>query len=329
MLRIREMSFNMDGADLKKQRERHRRVSRMRKGLVSIVFLALVFLLIACIVLGVMVFRLNSKVNQLDLQLQTIAGTDIDATTVTDEENLSDGSISSDAGTSEASSDSEATYSGPEYGVDEHQSVYLTFDDGPSDNTEAILDILDEYNVKATFFVVGTENEEYQALYREIVERGHTLGMHSYTHRYSTLYESLESFEDEITTEIELLESVTGVKPWLFRFPGGSSNSVCNADMSDLISYLNDIGITYFDWNVVGADATSQAYTTQDVIDSVAEDIGKYQTAVILLHDANTKSTTVDALDDLIEFLQERDCDILPITEDTPLVQHVRYDSVE
>ncbi len=318
----------MDSADLKKQRQRKKRVARMKRSIISFVLITLVVLVAACIILAVALFGMYSRVKSLEKRVDDVevALASRGEYAVADEIGLSDGTESSDADeeTSESGDSSEF-----EYGIDAHQYIYLTFDDGPSDNTRTILDTLDEYGVKATFFVIGTEDEQYQELYKEIVERGHTIGMHSYSHKYSSLYESLESFADEITKEQDLIESVTGLRPWLFRFPGGSSNEVSNADMSELIKYLNDTGITYMDWNVVGGDATSQAYTASDLIESVLKDIGKYETAVVLLHDANAKTTTAKALRQLIEELQKRDADILPVTEDTPIVQHVKYDSVE
>ena len=91
------------------------------------------------------------------------------------------------------------------------RKVYLTFDDGPSSNTNRILDILADYDVKATFFVVGKEEEEYQALYNRIVEEGHTLAMHSYSHKYNEIYQSVESFSTDLSKLQEFLYDTTGV----------------------------------------------------------------------------------------------------------------------
>ena len=82
--------------------------------------------------------------------------------------------------------------------LDTDKVVYLTFDDGPSTGTEEILTILRQYNVKATFFVVGKEDEYSMEMYEKIVEEGHTLGMHSYSHQYSTIYQSVEDFAKDI-----------------------------------------------------------------------------------------------------------------------------------
>ena len=199
--------------------------------------------------------------------------------------------------------------------------VYLTFDDGPSSNTAAILDTLAQYNVKATFFVVGKEDEESQEMYKRIVNEGHTLGMHSYSHKYSVIYDSLENFEDDFTKIQNYLYDITGEDCHYYRFPGGSSNQVSNTDMKEFIKYLNDQDVTYFDWNVTSGDATSQAYTADELVDNVLEDV--------LLHDANTKETTVEALGPMIEALQAQGVELLPITEDTTVIQHISADSVQ
>ena len=91
------------------------------------------------------------------------------------------------------------------------RKVYLTFDDGPSGNTSRILDILAEYDVKATFFVVGKEEEQYQELYKRIVDEGHTLGMHSYSHKYDEIYQSVDSFAQDMSKLQEFLYETTGV----------------------------------------------------------------------------------------------------------------------
>ncbi|MBR5637827.1 MAG: polysaccharide deacetylase [Pseudobutyrivibrio sp.] len=201
--------------------------------------------------------------------------------------------------------------------------VYLTFDDGPSENTDAILDILDDYNVKATFFVVGQDTEIYGDEYRRIVDEGHTIGMHSYSHNYSKIYQSSDSFIADYNKIHDLILDVTGVDTKYYRFPGGSSNKVSNSSMSVFINYLNQEGAVYYDWNVASGDATSQAFTADELVDNVMKDVVKYKTSVVLLHDASNKDATVEALPRLIESLNEAGAMILPITDDTTIIQHV------
>lgn len=209
------------------------------------------------------------------------------------------------------------------------KKVYLTFDDGPSTGTEEILAILKEYNVKATFFVVGKEDDYSMEMYKKIVEEGHTLGMHSYSHQYSTIYQSVEAFAQDVKRQEDLLKEATGEDIRLFRFPGGSSNLVSNIGMQEFIKYLNEEGITYFDWNVSSGDATSKSLEPEALVQNVIQDVGIYKNSVVLMHDAADKPNTVKALPMLIEQLQEMDVDILPITEDVKPIQHIKADEAE
>ena len=207
--------------------------------------------------------------------------------------------------------------------------VYLTFEDGPSDHTGEILDILAQYDVKATFFVVGKEDEESQALYQRIADEGHTLGMHSYSNKYSQIYQSDEAFEEDFERLRDELYQVTGVNSIYYRFPGGSSNQISNVPMSDFIHYLNEQGVIYYDWNVSAGDAASNAYSSEEIVANVMDDVVKYKTSVVLLHDASDKSATVEALAPLIEALNEMGAEILPIDEDTSVIQYVKADSID
>lgn len=212
---------------------------------------------------------------------------------------------------------------------DGRKKVYLTFDDGPSTGTEEILAILRQYNVKATFFVVGKEDNYSMEMYKKIVEEGHTLGMHSYSHQYSTIYQSVEDFSKDIERLEALLKKATGEDVKLFRFPGGSSNLVSNIGMQEFIKYLNDEGITYFDWNVSSGDATSKSLEPEALVQNVVQDVGIYKNSVVLMHDAIDKPNTVEALPMLLEELQKMDVDILPITEDVKPIQHIKADELE
>ncbi len=207
------------------------------------------------------------------------------------------------------------------------RKVYLTFDDGPSGNTSRILDILAEYDVKATFFVVGKEEEQYQELYTRIVDEGHTLGMHSYSHKYDEIYQSVDSFAQDMSKLQEFLYETTGVWCRYCRFPGGSSNTVSRVDMYDLITYLNEQDITYFDWNIASGDASNSYISKEAIISNCISTLPQYQESIILMHDASNKNTTVEALPALIEQIQAMDNTVIvPITEDTEPIQHISND---
>lgn len=205
--------------------------------------------------------------------------------------------------------------------------VYLTFDDGPSANTEKILDILDQYDVKATFFVVGKEEDWAREALVDIVERGHSLGMHSYSHKYTELYDSVEDFAEDFVRLREYLEDVTGVTSNIYRFPGGSSNTISNVNMYEFAEYLDSWDVRFYDWNVASGDGGYRLMTVDELVSNSLEGIEDRGTSIILMHDSVNKPTTVAALPKIIEnILAREDTVILPITEDTVLVQHIHMD---
>lgn len=203
------------------------------------------------------------------------------------------------------------------------RKVYLTFDDGPSMYTERILDILDQYHVKATFFVTGEEAVSHPERYQDIVERGHTVGMHSYSHKYSDIYASVQNFTKDLKKLQDFLYDTTGIESNLYRFPGGSSNTVSTIPMKNFCDYLKQEKITYFDWNISSKDASIPTLTADEIVENCTENLEKYQNAVILMHDSAEKKTTVEALAPIIEKIISMDnTQLLPITEDTVIVQH-------
>jgi peptidoglycan/xylan/chitin deacetylase (PgdA/CDA1 family) len=211
----------------------------------------------------------------------------------------------------------------------EDKKIYLTFDDGPSMFTDDILDILAEYKVKATFFVVGKTDNESKKLYKRIVEEGHTLGMHSYSHQYSKIYNSVEDFEKDFTKLWKLLYDTTGYKPSIFRFPGGSDNMVNKNGMDDFIRYLNDSDIVYFDWNVLNGDATGATYTEDQLIKNVLDGVAIKDNSIVLMHDSQTKKATVDSLPGLIDRLISEGAQILPLDKDVIPIQMIKADTIK
>lgn len=206
--------------------------------------------------------------------------------------------------------------------------VYLTFDDGPSVYTGQILDILAANDVKATFFVIG-RNEEYYEYYKRIVDEGHTIGMHSYSHVYQDFYNSEKSFAEELTKLNDLIYDVTGVRSTIFRFPGGSSNQVAPQPMEEYIAYLNENNINYYDWNALNGDAVTTALSPNQLVSNIMKDVSKNNDSIVLMHDLQTTHTTVESLQLLIDTLKREGYEILPIDEETPLIQHISCNTVE
>jgi Predicted xylanase/chitin deacetylase len=209
-----------------------------------------------------------------------------------------------------------------------NKRVYLTFDDGPSEHTNKVLDILDKYHVKATFFVIGKTDDASVKIYQRIVKEGHTLGMHSFSHDYNYIYSSKKNFVDDFTKISDLLYNVTGIRPKYYRFPGGSSNTVCKLPMTTFISYLNEKKISYFDWNVENGDATGKEYSIKQLNKNIMDGVSQHHTSIILMHDTKDKPKTLKALPKLIEELQKEDYTILPIDDSKMTIQHIKSENV-
>lgn len=209
------------------------------------------------------------------------------------------------------------------------KTVYLTFDDGPSYLTENILDILDDYDVKATFFVVGKEDEYSLKMYKEIVDRGHSIGMHSYSHKYSYIYNSLKNFKKDFNKIQKLIHDTTGVKPMIYRFPGGSLNDVSKMDIKEIIRFFNKEKIAYYDWNVLNGDAERVEYTNKELINNVISGIEARETSIVLMHDSEDKASTVKTLPKIIDKLITEGATILPLDSDSPKIQMIQANSVK
>lgn len=189
--------------------------------------------------------------------------------------------------------------------------AYLTFDDGPSNNTVKILDILKKYGIKGTFFVNGNSSAFATSIYKRIVNEGHALGNHSYTHNYGSIYQSVDSFEKDFNRLENLLKETTGVTPKIMRYPGGSNNSVSkkyggNNLMYDIVHHMGDKGYIHFDWNVDSRDATAVNPSKSTIISSVLNGSAKKSTAIVLFHDSVPKTNTSAALPEIIEGMKEQ-----------------------
>lgn len=309
---------------------RAKRIRRLKRVIIMSVLGGILVPTILCIFLGIRVSRLEAEITQLSAQksvqekllkeYEEQAGR-IEA--VTEDETSF---VQTEPFEEEAVAEKEAETAEAAKKQDEAvKEIHLTFDDGPSAMTDDILDILKEYDVKATFFVNGREDEQSLAMYRRIVEEGHALGMHSYTHRYGEVYASKEAFIEDTKRLQELLEQTTGEKPVLYRFPGGSSNRVGNTDMDELIDWLEEQGIAFFDWNISSGDSTKGGLSVQQIVSNCTNTIPNHEEPVILMHDSGAKRTTVEALPLVIEKIQAMDgVRLTAITKETEPVHHVR-----
>lgn len=185
--------------------------------------------------------------------------------------------------------------------VRELGTVYLTFDDGPSDNTYSILSYLEQYNIKATFFVVPNRSEGCYAKLKAIADAGHSIGIHSASHVYKDIYASVEAFLDDFHEAWDIVYDATGIKTEIFRFPGGSVNDFNTETRDYIIQEMTRRGFRYFDWNVDSNDAGGATWT--DMYNSIPSDIANNYRSVVLMHDSNSTPNTVLVLGDVLHVL--------------------------
>lgn len=185
--------------------------------------------------------------------------------------------------------------------------AYLTFDDGPSKLTPKILDVLKSKNVKGTFFVIGKDNDKSNEMLRRMVREGHTIGVHSWSHNYQVIYGSETGFLNDFNRLRNHIYKVTGVQPNICRFPGGLNNTIClkygGHIMPKLYSDVIAMGMKPFDWNVAAHDASKVSPAKELILYNILSGCTKYSNAVILLHDTNLTTTTLEALPEIIDNL--------------------------
>lgn len=198
--------------------------------------------------------------------------------------------------------------------------VYLTFDDGPSRYTARLLDILDKYNVKATFFVTN-QFPAYQHMIGEAHRRGHTIALHTYSHNYASIYSSEDAYYNDLAAINDIVVAQTGVTPTIVRFPGGTSNTVsrkhCSGIMSTLTQTLSYHGYLYCDWNVSSGDAGGGGNDRSSVASNVIAGIQRHSVSNVLQHDI--KGYSVEAVDDIIFWGLQNGYTFLPMDNSSPM----------
>lgn len=203
----------------------------------------------------------------------------------------------------------------------EEGTVYLTFDDGPSKNTYSMLYYLEKYNIKATFFVVPQRTEECYAIMKQIVDQGHSIGVHSYTHEYETIYASVEAYLEDFYNAWQMIYEATGVKTEIFRFPGGSINDYNGQTRDAIIEEMTRRGFRFYDWNVDSNDAGGATWT--EMYNSVPADIAGNYRSVVLFHDSLPRENTVYVMEDIIKLLLNEGYKFDKINNDTQPVQFI------
>ena len=194
---------------------------------------------------------------------------------------------------------------------EEEKVVYLTFDDGPSSTTEAVLAILKKEEVPATFFVIAAENnEKYLPLLERTAAEGHMIALHTCTHDYKAIYQSPSAYWQDIDALKEKLSAYVDPQElvWL-RFPGGSTNTVSHkyggsSIMKDLKAQATEKGYHYVDWNVCADDAIGGHPSAEKIYNNVIRDVGDKHRCIVLMHDTKATQNTAAALPDIIRWFK-------------------------
>lgn len=215
-------------------------------------------------------------------------------------------------------------YDNREAKEDGEKICYLTFDDGPSENTKKVLDILDEYHIKATFFVTGTSPKDFHYI-KEAYEKGHTIGLHTYSHDYQLIYSSLKNYINDLNKIKEVVYEQTGVYTTYMRFPGGSSNLVSkkynDGIMTRLTKKVIDLGYQYYDWTSINGDGEG-IKTINGLKKKAIEEIGDKEDIMFLMHDSASQDNTVKALPSILDYLIKKGYQFEAISEYSPTFHH-------
>lgn len=183
--------------------------------------------------------------------------------------------------------------------------------------------MLDKYNVKATFFVTNT-HPDYQNMIAEEAKRGHTVAIHSASHKYNQIYTSEQAFFDDLEQMNSIIKAQTGNDASIIRFPGGSSNTVskdyCPGIMTQLVNDVTARGLLYCDWNVSSGDANPKPISTEQVVQNVISGVQSHNVSVVLQHDI--KEFSVNAVEQIIQWGQANGYTFLPLTTSSPMSHH-------
>ena len=291
--------------ELKKE-YRNRRVKRIKKIIVTLVILLILTPTILSVFLIFRVSDLEYKMNNLIKKSEDYKLTNKEKNNDTYHANEN------------ATSDLKKTDS---TGNTDINKIFLTFDDGPSTETNKILDILKKKSIKATFFVTGKEDEFSKKIYKRIVDEGHTIGLHSYSHIYKNIYKDKESFASDLKRIKDLIYNTCNTNSVFFRFPGGSASHYINNNLKEYVNVLNENNLQYIDWNILSPDISDRKISKEKMIKKIIDDTGLYNTSVILMYDSPKYPLVKKVLPKLIDQLK-KDNKLLPIDEDTPKIRH-------
>jgi len=192
--------------------------------------------------------------------------------------------------------------------------IYLTFDDGPSVITNKILDILKEKDVKATFFLIGNQIAGFEDTVTRIHKEGHSIGLHTYTHKFKRIYRSNDNFIKEMNDCRSEINKITGTNPSIIRFPGGSRKRLNN----DLLNKLHKDNFKIYDWNVQVSDGIKPKTPSSKLFREATKDTASISPIILLMHCDYMHKNTCAALPKIIDYYKQQGYIFKAITEDTP-----------
>lgn len=196
-------------------------------------------------------------------------------------------------------------YALPQNKDKEKKVAYLTFDDGPSENTFDVLDILQEKDIQATFFIVGSAiNKKEEACLKRMVNEGHTIGIHTYSHMCNEIYCSVERFLDDFNTVYQQIYDITGERVNIYRFPWGSNNKYNEGIKDALMDEMERRGFSCYDWNVSADDSIGKP-TPYSILKNIKKDLKRQSNPIILMHDSEINDLTVKMLPQIIEMISD------------------------
>jgi len=186
--------------------------------------------------------------------------------------------------------------------LETEKKIALTFDDGPHEMSLLVLELLKKYNVKATFFCIGKNIELHPEILKKVIAEGHTVGNHTYSHSPFFDFYRKNKVIAEIKRTDDLITSVSGEKPVLFRPPYGVTNPSIRRALA--VTNHKTIG-----WNIRSLDGISEKrnFLLNRIIKRIKPG------GIVLLHD--TSLQTVNVLEQLLSFLQKNNYAVVPLEE--------------
>ena len=287
--------------------DRRRRVQRLKKMIIGIVIVGLLIPILCCVYLICRLHAINGTLRDLEQRLEELDARDRERQTLL-QQLQSETAIQQGVQTQEEVTSGEVSEHTPESdpGQEMIHKVYLTFDDGPSIYTDEILDILDRYHVKATFFVVGKHVKEHPELVKREYDEGHYIANHGYNHNNKLLYSNMEHFKEEVVnTDIEISKAI-GVENYcshIFRFPNGFMSKKYSYQKKEAVEVLNSLDYSYIDWNCLNKDS-ERKYSNYQLMNNLKKSAKNKGTLVVLMHDTADVNKTYDILKSSIDYLR-------------------------